>query len=334
MREISQGKEKDLISGDYTLAAILCGSALDLIAGDPHWLYHPVRLIGHLISDLEKGLRKLFPKTPSGERIAGGVLALAGGILPASVAALLLFAVCQISRTAGFVLEILLDYSLLAARSLYDESEKVRRELIKPDLPAARRAVSMIVGRDTQNLDEDGVTRACVETIAENTSDGVLAPLFYLMLGGPVLGWMYKSINTMDSMVGYQNDRYRFFGTAAAKTDDLANYIPSRISALLIIVSSALLGFDAKNAWRVWKRDRRNHKSPNSAQTESAVAGALNVRLAGDAYYFGKLVKKPYIGDENRKIEMKDIGRAQKLMITSSVLGLLLVCAGRALLYW
>ena len=192
----------------------------------------------------------------------------------------------------------------------------------------------MIVGRDTKPLSEAGITRAAVETVAENASDGVIAPLFYLAIGGPLLGWLYKAVNTMDSMVGYKNDRYLHFGRAAAKLDDLVNLIPSRLAALLLIVSAYLLRYDGKNAYRIWRRDRRNHKSPNSAQTESACAGALGLRLAGDAWYFGKLVPKPYIGDEIHPIEPQDIRRVNRLMYgAAGIMGLLALVMRAVILF-
>ena len=212
------------------------------------------------------------------------------------------------------------------------ESTNVYRELTKPDLPAARTAVSRIVGRDTQALTAEGVTKAAVETVAENASDGVIAPLFYMLLGGAPLALTYKAINTMDSMVGYKNERYLHFGRAAAKLDDIANFLPSRIAALLWVAAAALTGNDARNAWRIWRRDRRNHASPNSAQTESACAGALNVQLAGPAYYFGEYYKKPTIGDAVRPIEPEDIRRADRMMYAESLLALALGLVIRGIL--
>lgn len=216
-------------------------------------------------------------------------------------------------------------YQILAARSLQKESNLVYLALKNEGIEAARKAVSMIVGRDTENLDTEGVTKAAVETVAENTSDGVIAPLCYMFLGGAVLGFTYKAINTMDSMVGYKNETYQFFGTAAAKLDDIVNYIPARISAVLMIVAVYVLGMNGKNAWKIFCRDRYNHKSPNSAQTESVMAGALGVQLAGDAWYFGKLYKKPTIGDSIRKIEIEDIRRSHRLMYGTEILAMLLL---------
>lgn len=267
----------------YHLAAILAGYLLDLCLGDPHSMPHPVRAIGNLIVWLEKYLRPAGKKhaTERGERRAGVLFVCLVLLVTGSVAGGILW----ISRLGGIwiqtVVEAVMTYYLLAARSLRDESMAVCRKLEAGEIEEARYAVSMIVGRDTKPLSEAGIARAAVETVAENASDGVIAPLFYLAIGGPLLGWLYKAVNTMDSMVGYKNDRYLHFGRAAAKLDDLVNLIPSRLAALLLIVSAYLLRYDGKNAYRIWRRDRRNHKSPNSAQTESACAGALGLRLAG-----------------------------------------------------
>lgn len=224
----------------------------------------------------------------------------------------------------GLALESFWCYQIFATKSLKVESDRVYIALKDKGLEAGRKAVSMIVGRDTQNLTEEGVTKAAVETVAENTSDGVIAPLFYMLIGGAVLGFAYKAINTMDSMVGYKNDRYQWFGTAAAKLDDVVNFIPARVSAVLMIAASYLTGMDGKNAARIFRRDRFNHKSPNSAQTEAVMAGALDVQLAGDAWYFGKLHKKPTIGDPVREMELLDIRRSHKLLYGTAMLGLIL----------
>lgn len=301
---------------------MLGGFILDGIFGDPAWLVHPVVIMGKAITALEKFLRKRLPNTPEGERLGGRILAMA---LPVGTL-LITGGVCwlfyRISPILGFAIELLWCAQALAAKGLAQESTNVYRELVKGDLPASRRAVSRIVGRDTAELTSEGVTKAAVETVAENASDGVIAPLFYMMLGGAPLALVYKAINTMDSMVGYKNEKYLNFGRAAAKLDDAANYLPSRIAALLWIASAALTGNDAKSAWRIWRRDRRKHASPNSAQTESACAGALNVQLAGPATYFGKYFDKPTIGDAVRAIEPKDILRANTMMYVASVLGL------------
>lgn len=320
----------------YHLAAILAGYLLDLCLGDPHSMPHPVRAIGNLIVWLEKYLRPAGKKhaTERGERRAGVLFVCLVLLVTGSVAGAILW----ISHRGGIwiqtVVEAVMTYYLLAARSLRDESMAVCRKLEAGEIEEARYAVSMIVGRDTKPLSEAGIARAAVETVAENASDGVIAPLFYLAIGGPLLGWLYKAVNTMDSMVGYKNDRYLHFGRAAAKLDDLVNLIPSRLAALLLIVSAYLLRYDGKNAYRIWRRDRRNHKSPNSAQTESACAGALGLRLAGDAWYFGKLVPKPYIGDEIHPIEPQDIRRVNRLMYgAAGIMGLLALVMRAVILF-
>ena len=320
----------------YHLAAILAGYLLDLCLGDPHSMPHPVRAIGNLIVWLEKYLRSAGKKhaTERGERRAGVLFVCLVLLVTGSVAGAILW----ISHRGGIwiqtVVEAVMTYYLLAARSLRDESMAVCWKLEAGEIEGARYAVSMIVGRDTKPLSEAGIARAAVETVAENASDGVIAPLFYLAIGGPLLGWLYKAVNTMDSMVGYKNDRYLHFGRAAAKLDDLVNLIPSRLAALLLIVSAYLLRYDGKNAYRIWRRDRRNHKSPNSAQTESACAGALGLRLAGDAWYFGKLVPKPYIGDEIHPIEPQDIRRVNRLMYgAAGIMGLLALVMRAVILF-
>ena len=221
---------------------------------------------------------------------------------------------------------------MLAARCLCKESMKVCKAAKAGDTEEARKAVSMIVGRDTAVLDRDGIIRAAVETVAENTSDGVTAPLFYMGLGGAVGALFYKSVNTMDSMIGYRDEKYADIGRFAAKLDDVLNYIPSRLTALLMSAAAPVVGLDGRNALRIWRRDRRKHASPNSAQTESACAGALHVRLAGDAWYFGKLHKKPYIGDDDRPVEAEDIRRANRLMYAASVLMLVISAAARCVI--
>lgn len=319
-----------MISGFWALPA---GCVLDLCFGDPHWLPHPVAAIGKWIGWLEKKLRRALPDTPRGQLAGGAVLAALTPVLAWGISAGLLWGLGRVSPWLALAAESWMCYQILAARCLRDESMAVYRQLKKGDLPAARQAVSRIVGRDTENLDEAGVTRAAVETVAENAGDGVVAPLLYLALGGAPLGFFYKAINTMDSMVGYQNERYLYFGRAAARLDDAANYLPARGAGLAMVAAAWLTpGMDGKNAWRIWRRDRRNHKSPNSAQTESAAAGALGVRLAGDAWYFGKLVKKPTIGDDLRPIEPEDIPRTCRLMLAASLLWALPCLALRALL--
>lgn len=318
----------------WTLLAVTLGFLIDLLIGDPRWLYHPVRLIGNLIAVLEKGLRRIFPKTKGAERFAGVILVILVTAFSAAVPFAILYGAFYLNEWLGAAVETVMCYQILATRALKDESMKVYRALKTGDLEKSRYAVSMIVGRDTQNLTMEGVTKAAVETVAENASDGVIAPLFYLMIGGPVLGFAYKSVNTMDSMVGYKNDRYRYFGTCAAKLDDVVNYIPARLAGLIMTLASFAAGFDGKNAFRIFRRDRYNHASPNSAQTEAVMAGALDIRLAGNAWYFGKLYEKPSIGDPIREVEIEDIPRSNRILYTSALLALILFGAVRILIVW
>lgn len=396
----------------YHMIAFFAGFCLDMLFGDPYWLPHPVRLIGSLISSLERMLigakgsrkeeknlhrveeaaiekpgrkeegreeqkteqrRKERRKTEQGtEQTAteenkketteqtvkeeqkakqtikkeqrtgrqeerrskensekfrkGIILAVTVPIVSALVSALLLVVAYKLHPVCGVMIEAIMTYQILAAKCLKVESMKVYKSLKEEGLASARRAVSMIVGRDTQVLDETGVAKAAIETVAENTSDGVIAPMLYTALGGPVFGFVYKAINTMDSMVGYKNDRYLYFGRAAAKLDDVANYLPARISAFLMIGCAFIGGkeFDGRRAFRIYKRDNRKHASPNSAQTEAVCAGALGIQLAGDASYFGKVVKKPHIGDPVRAVEFEDIRRVNKLMYLTAWAGELL----------
>jgi adenosylcobinamide-phosphate synthase len=309
----------------YSLIALCAGYALDLILGDPQGFPHIIRGVGLVISGLEKLIRRLLPKK-DGAELFGGVLLVGFGLIScAGLPTLLLILLYRLNIYLGLILESLICYQMLATRSLRDESMAVYSRLKNGDIEGARKAVSMIVGRDTEMLDENGVTRAAVETVAENSSDGVVAPLLYMIAGGAPLGLFYKSVNTMDSMVGYKNDRYLFFGRTAARLDDVLNFLPARITAVLMIFASLLLpGFDAKGALKIYRRDRRNHKSPNSAHSEAACAGALRIRLGGSAYYFGKLQEKPTIGDDIRPIEYRDIKKANKLMTAVSLIALAL----------
>lgn len=344
---------------------------LDFVFGDPRLICHPVILIGKLISILESKLLPSFEKERNAgtgntnkvkkttakeaktgerwrvrERIAGTVF----GILVCAVSTIIPFAVLYILyyrniagvslraddtkitvSAAAVALEIFFCFRLLAARSLETESMRVYEALRNGTIEDARRQLSMIVGRDTRQLDEDGIIRAAVETIAENTSDGVTAPLFYMMIAGAAGGFFYKSVNTMDSMVGYKNEKYLYFGSFAARLDDILNYLPSRISALCMILSAGICGYSVKNAWRIFRRDRYRHASPNSAQTESVMAGALQVRLAGPASYFGKVYEKPFIGDPVRKIEAKDIIAANRIMKVTAVISWIVLAAVRVI---
>ena len=307
-----------------TLLSVLAGFFIDCILGDPAWLLHPVVLIGKLISLSEKVLRKLFPKTDRGAFCAGLLMAVLVPILSASVCFGILFGLYLLSPWAYFAMSSIMCWQCFAARCLAKEANKVTKALETVGLEAGRKRIAMLVGRDTQTLSEEQVLKATVETVAENASDGVIAPMLFMVLFGAVGGFFYKAVNTMDSMVGYKNDRYLYFGRAAAKLDDAMNFLPSRMSALAMIAVAPLVKLDGKNAFRIWKRDRRKHASPNSAQTESVAAGALHVELAGPASYFGKLVEKPAIGDDDRPIERADVKRTNRLMYGASLLLLIL----------
>ena len=305
--------------------SILFGFLLDLLLADPAKLPHPVVIIGRGISFLEKHLRSIFPDTPRGKRTAGAVMAVLIPVTTFVITYGLCIAAYLIHPVLFFLLHTLWCWQAIAISGLAREAKNVYRCLYpEVRLDDARKAVGRIVGRDTKALDEAGIMRAAVETIAENYSDGVMAPFFYMMIGGAPLALTYKSINTMDSMVGYKNDKYIDFGRVPAHLDDVAGYIPARLGALFWIAAAALTGRDAKAAWRIWRRDNRNHASPNSAQTESACAGALGIQLAGPAYYFGELYEKPTIGDPLRPIEPEDINRTNRMLYMASILALLL----------
>lgn len=312
----------------YHIFAFIAGFVLDLLIGDPHFIPHPVRLIGSFISFLDKRLNCDAGYNISEKKLnlikykRGMLLAFTVIFATFAMSVIIIVAAYSINLYAGVIAEAVMTWQILATKCLRVESMRVYDALRTDGVDAGRRAVSMIVGRDTSVLDAAGVTRAAVETIAENTSDGVIAPMLYTAIGGPVLGFVYKAVNTMDSMLGYKNDKYMYFGRFAARLDDVVNFIPARISAYLMIAAAFIGGrhFDGKNAYHIFKRDRFNHASPNSAQTESVCAGALRVHLAGDAVYFGKLVKKKYIGDGLREIEYEDIKRANRLMYITAFL--------------
>ncbi|MBR1693539.1 MAG: cobalamin biosynthesis protein CobD [Lachnospiraceae bacterium] len=308
---------------------IVCAAfLLDLLLGDPQFLWHPVRGIGAAIAHTEHCLRKVLHIDPEREadqrkkRWAGVLLVICVLFLSVGAAAAVLRLAGRIHPLLGAAVECILCYRMLAMKSLRTESMKVYAALEKDDVREARFAVSMIVGRDTANLDKEGIEKAAIETIAENTSDGVIAPLLYMMLFGALGGVFYKAVNTMDSMVGYKNDAYLYLGWAAAKLDDLLNFIPSRIAAIFMIAASFLLGYNGRNAAYIYRRDRFRHASPNSAQTEAVCAGALQIELAGDAWYFGTLYHKPTIGDAVRSVEAEDIRRANRLLYATSMLTL------------
>ena len=314
-----------------TALALLIGYALDMLLGDPRSIPHPIVAIGKLIAGLEKLLRRVFPKTVPGETAAGGVLWILTACICFGVPALILRLCSMVSPWLYLAAEAVMCWQILAARSLQTESRKVYLALKTGTIEDARYAVSMIVGRDTQSLDAPAVTRAAVETVAENTSDGVIAPMLFIALGGAPLGFFYKAVNTMDSMLGYVEMPYKNIGCIPARLDDIFNFIPARLSAFLMLAAGGLLGLDMKNGWRIFRRDRYNHASPNSAQTESVCAGLLGVRLAGDAWYHGVLHKKKFIGDALREITPEDIGVSCRLMFVTEAL-MLLLCTALAVL--
>ncbi len=312
----------------YCALPLLIGFGIDCILGDPHSLPHPIRAIGALIAKLEGFIRSHFHNLKT-----GGIFLAVTVLLVSSGLPLVILLICyRLHPAAGILAESLMCYYLMAPRCLKTESMKVCRALEAKDMDAAKTAVSMIVGRDTHSLSEPEIIRAAVETVAENTSDGVTAPILYMIFGAP-LGFFYKAANTMDSMIGYRNERYAELGYFAAKLDDVLNFIPSRISAIVMIATTALLRMDARRAFRIWRRDRRRHASPNSAQTEAVCAGALGIRLGGNAYYFGTLHQKDWIGDPIRPPETDDIRRANRLMYGTSVIVLLISAAVRSILF-
>ena len=312
-------------------AALALGFALDLLCGDPHGFPHIVVFAGKLIAWGEKILRPLFPPAKRGERAAGALLVFIVTAVCTALPALLLRLLYARSFWGGLAAESFFCYQLLAARALCDESRTVAAALEAGDLGSARHWLSMIVGRDTDLLDETGVVKTAVETVAENTADGVVAPLFWIGLFGVPGGCFCKAVNTMDSMIGYKNERYRWFGTAAARLDDLVNFVPARLAGLLMVAAAGLCRFDAANAWRIFRRDRLRHASPNSAHAEAACAGALRVQLAGPASYGGQVEDKPFLGDPLRPVETADIARSHKLLFATAALAFLLALALRSL---
>ena len=309
------------------LAAIIAGFILDLIFGDPHWLPHPICLIGNLIGFIEGNLRPKLAPNKNALLLGGALMVIIVLVISFAVPMAILLAAAMVSPWLAFALETLMCYQIFATKCLRDESMKVYDALHNNDLADARVKLSWIVGRDTKNLDEEEITKGAVETVAENTADGIIAPMFYMFIGGVPLAFLYKGINTMDSMVGYKNDKFLYFGRCAAKLDDVANLIPARITGLVMIAAAFLLGLNGPGAWKVFWRDRYNHLSPNSAMTESVTAGALNIQLGGDHFYFGKLVHKDTIGDNIRPVCPEDIKKTNNLLYMTAVLCLLLFSA-------
>jgi adenosylcobinamide-phosphate synthase len=317
-----------------TMLALTVGFILDLIFGDPHWLPHPICLIGNMITKLETAIRSVLLKQANSELFGGVVLAILVVTISTAVPYGILWIAGKVSLWLKIAIEAFMCYQILSVKSLKTESMKVYSELKRGDLSGARKMVAMIVGRDVQDLNMEQVTKATVETVAENTSDGTVAPMLFMAIGGAPLGFFYKAINTMDSMIGYKNDKYLYFGRFAAKLDDIVNYIPARIAAFLMVLASFILKLNGRNAWKIFKRDRYNHASPNSAQTESVCAGALEIQLAGDAYYFGKLYPKKTIGDALRPIEYADIRQANRLLYMTALLTYILCIIGMGAMVW
>lgn len=302
---------------------LILGYALDLLVGDPQGFPHPIRLIGTLIENVEKVLRKKC-KSARDERRAGVVLWFVVVLTSYVVPLLILLLASKISFLLAGAIETVMCAFILATKSLKDESMIVHKYLERNDLHSARKYLSYIVGRDVENLNSNQIAKAAVETVAENTSDGVIAPVIFMLIGGAPLGFLYKGINTLDSMVGYKNDKYINMGRFSALADDAANFLPARIAAYLMIAASYILKMDYESAYRIYKRDRYNHKSPNSAHTESVCAGALNIMLGGPNYYGGILVTKPTIGDDKRPVVNDDIKKSNKLMYVTSLLCLII----------
>ena len=307
----------------FGITALIAGYLLDLLLGDPEWLYHPVRLIGKLISALEKRLRARGGNL----RKSAVVLTAVTVLTTMAAAALILWLLSLLGRVPLFIGIALMDWMGIAVTCMAKEARGVRKALEK-GLPEARKQVARIVGRDTGNLNEEEIVKATVETVAENTTDGVISPLFWALLGGPVLLWGFKAASTLDSMVGYMDEKYRDIGWSSARLDDIMNYIPARLTALLMVCAAFLTGLDGKNAFRIVCRDHANHKSPNCAWSEAAAAGAMHIRLGGTHEYFGKPVEKPTIGDADRPADRADILRANRLLYVTSGLMILIAAAG------
>lgn len=302
-----------------SLYACLLGFMMDLVFGDPNWKIHPIRLIGHLISASEKFFRKIFPKNDKGEAIAGFCMALFVALTCLIIPYVLIYFVRSYSAIGAFFLESVLCFFALSTKSLKKESVKIYKLIKDKNIDQARQALSMIVGRDTENLNQKEIIKATVETVAENTTDGVVAPLLFMLIGGAPFAYFYKAVNTMDSMIGYKNEKYLHFGKFAAKLDDQLNYIPAKLGSWVMIFSAMLLRkFDGGNAKKIYLRDRFKHASPNSAHAEAAFAGALRIQLAGDAYYFGEKHKKEYIGDSLEKIVPDKILAANQLLYATA----------------
>lgn len=297
---------------------IILGFLLDLIVGDPQNPIHPIRIIGSLCKTVEKFFRSILKRYL---KVAGLLTWILVVFIVFIFNYLLLKVTYRINPSVTMILGSVMIYFCISTKALKIEGLKVVKYVIKDDIEGARKQLSYIVGRDTKNLDKESILKAVVETVAENMSDGVIAPLFYAGIGGAPLAFLYKAVNTMDSMFGYKNDKYIEFGYFPAKLDDVFNYIPARLSGYFIVVVSFILGLDYKNSFKIYKRDKNNHSSPNSAHPEAAVAGALNVQLGGPNYYFGKLVEKQTIGDDREKIDINKVNNTNNILYYSAVLG-------------
>jgi adenosylcobinamide-phosphate synthase len=317
--------EKDEAILLFTLAYVL-----DWLVGDPEWAPHPVRWMGRLIQAGESYLRN-FIRTPRTEFVGGMLLSvLVVGVFGLGGWRLLLW-LAGWNRTLAFIVSLYLAVTSLATRSLLDEARAVQRLLVKCELPGARRQVARIVGRDTHELDEQEITRAVIETLAESASDGIVAPMFYLAFGGVPAALAYKAANTLDSMIGHYDERYKYFGKFAARLDDAVNFIPARLTALLFVLAAWTLRLDWRGAWRVLWRDGAKHKSPNAGRPEAAMAGALNVRLGGSNYYDGEIRCNPYLGEPNRPLDDRALGNALRLTVCVSLLMFLVCLVGKVL---
>ncbi|WP_294174199.1 adenosylcobinamide-phosphate synthase CbiB [uncultured Clostridium sp.] len=308
---------------------ITLGFLLDLIIGDPQNPIHPIRIIGSLCKTIEKFFRKILKKSL---KVAGLMTWISVILIVFLFNYYLLKGAYAINNIFGVVLASIMIYFCISTKALKVEGLKVVKYIIKDDIEGARKQLSYIVGRDTENLDKESILKAVVETVAENMSDGVIAPLFYAGIGGAPLAFLYKAVNTMDSMFGYKNDKYYDFGYFPAKLDDVFNYIPARLTGYFTVVIAFVLGLDYKNSFKIYNRDKNNHSSPNSAHPEAAVAGALGVRLGGANYYFGKLVEKPTIGDNLEKVDLNKVNQTNRILYGVSILGYIMTVIIRCIL--
>ncbi|ETI88654.1 cobalamin biosynthesis protein [Clostridium butyricum] len=306
------------------------GFILDLLIGDPNNPFHPVRGIGLLASKLETIFRKLLKNSL---KIAGLIVWIITIILTFAITYGIIFVCMKINKYLGVIVQGIIIYFCISAKGLVVEGYKVIKYLNEGNIEKSRKQLSYIVGRDTESLDSKGITRAVIETIAENMSDGVIAPILFAGIFGAAGSMAYKAVNTMDSMFGYKNDKYIEFGYFPAKLDDLFNYIPARVTGILIIISSFFLKRDYKNSLKIYKRDRYNHTSPNSAHPEAAMAGALDIQLGGANYYFGKIVEKPVIGDKIKEIEINDVKKTAEILYLSAGMGFILMVIIKFIIY-